>query len=371
MYQRMSLSDLWSDLIVYRSLEPADASLRGLGALRSELGIAPERIPRKSEPDYAAVVAHLLRQAQAARGAGRPLERLLYIGDTRLNDGTAARNMGAHFPLRVFIGEDRSAPAQIERQGEFTFANRWSALNDWLHEIDHKGFALDEQTAVLIDVDKTAIGARGRNDKPIDQARVDAASEIARDTLGASFRRDIFRSIYDELHKSAYHWFTTDNQDYLVYIALMVSAGVYDSETLLADLSLKRLSAFPVFVNACGQGLGNGLAALRPVQQEVASNLQRGDPTPFKSFRYREYECTVSRADALPDDTPRERLLAEEITITREVTEAALELQARGTLLMGLSDKPDEASFPPAELAHRGYLPLHRVRMKVVGSDDG
>ncbi len=57
--------------------------------------------------------------------------------------------------------------------------------------------------------------------------------------------------------------------------------------------------------------------------------------------------------------------------ITREVAEAALELQARGALLMGLSDKPDEASFPPAGLAQRGYLPLHHVRMKVVGSDNG
>jgi len=366
MTQRMCLSDLWGDVVVYRSLEPADTRLRGLAALRCELGIAVDRIPRKSEPDYAAVVAHLLRQAQAARGASRPLERLLYIGDTRLNDGTAARNMGAHFPLRVFIGEDKQAPLQIERQGEFTFANRWAVLGDWLRVIDQEGFALDEQLAVLIDVDKTAIGARGRNDRPIDQARVDAASEIAHVTLGSSFRAEVFRPIYDELHKSVYHWFTTDNQDYLVYISLMVSAGVYDGETLLADLKHKRLSTFEEFVDVCEGRLSDEFAALRPIHQEVAGNLRRGDPTPFKSFRSREYECTLARIDALPDDTPRDKLLAEEITITREVAEAALELRQRGALLMGLSDKPDEASLPSVELARQGYRPLHRVTMKVM-----
>jgi hypothetical protein len=74
----------------------------------------------------------------------------------------------------------------------------------------------------------------------------------------------------------------------------------------------------------------------------------------------------VARMDALPDDTPREQLLAKEITITREVVDAARELRRCGALLFGLSDKPDEASLPRPELAQKGYLPLHRVKMKVI-----
>jgi hypothetical protein len=70
--------------------------------------------------------------------------------------------------------------------------------------------------------------------------------------------------------------------------------------------------------------------------------------------------------DALPDDTPREQLLANEIAITREVVDAARELRQCGALLFGLSDKPDEASLPRPELAQKGYLPLHRVTMKVI-----
>jgi hypothetical protein len=41
-------------------------------------------------------------------------------------------------------------------------------------------------------------------------------------------------------------------------------------------------------------------------------------------------------------------------------------LRQRGALLFGLSDKPDEASLPRPELAQKGYLPLHRVTMKVI-----
>jgi hypothetical protein len=369
MIERMRLSDVLGDLVTYRDLEPADSRLRGLSAIHAELGLSAGVIPRKTEPVFAAAVLHLLQQAQAVRGVAHPLERLLYVGDTRMNDGQAAMNLGRHLPLRAFIGADRlGEPESVEVRGELTFANRWAMLAEWLGTVQAQGFALDERAAVLIDLDKTAIGARGRNDRPIDQARVDAAGDTARATLGADFRMEAFRRIYDELHQATYHPFTADNQDYLVYIALMVSAGVYDFDALLADLSAKRLVTFEAFVAACDERLRAGdFAPLHPIHQEVLGNLRRGDPTPFKSFRTREYERTLARMDALPDDTPLERLLAEEITITREVADAALDLCARGVLTFGLSDKPDEASLPRPDLAQKGYLPLHRVIMKVVG----
>ena len=149
-------------------------------------------------------------------------------------------------------------------------------------------------------------------------------------------------------------------------IALMVSAGVYAVDALLDDLGSKRLAAFEDFVAICASRIAS-VPALQPIQAEVAENVRRGDPTPFKRFRLREYECTVARMDRLPDDVPRERVLAEEITITGEVAEAMLSLQKRGALIFGLSDKPDEASWPRPELVGRGYVPLHRVKMKVMG----
>jgi hypothetical protein len=148
----------------------------------------------------------------------------------------------------------------------------------------------------------------------------------------------------------------------------MVGGGVYDYEALLANLAAGHLNTFSQFVEICTERLQGGASSeLLPVHQEVYANLQRGDPTPFKSFRYREYEETVARMDSLPAETDLEKLLAEEIVITREIVDLARFLQERGVLLFGLSDKPDEASIPKAELFREGYAPIHRARMKVVG----
>jgi hypothetical protein len=188
------------------------------------------------------------------------------------------------------------------------------------------------------------------------------------EVLGSQFDMKRFRPIYDELNQPPYHPFTADNQDYLAYICLMVGGRVYDYETLLADLTAGRLSTFPQFVGVCaGRLQDRGSSDLLPVHQEVYVNFRRGDPTPFKSFRYREYEETVARMDSLPAEADLGKLLVEEIVITREVVELARFLQERGVLLFGLSDKPDEASIPRAELAREGYAPIHRTRMKVMG----
>jgi hypothetical protein len=69
----------------------------------------------------------------------------------------------------------------------------------------------------------------------------------------------------------------------------------------------------------------------------------------------------------LGDDVPMDTRLSQEIVITQEVRNRALDWNRRGALLFGLSDKPDEASVPTAELASQGYLPLHQVETHVVG----
>jgi hypothetical protein len=130
-----------------------------------------------------------------------------------------------------------------------------------------------------------------------------------------------------------------------------------------------RLQSFDAFVTLCEQrraGMPNGLAT---VHQEVIENLRRGDPTPFKSFRYREFLTTAARMDYLPDETPRVELLAQEIVITQEVSQAMDLLARRGALLFATSDKPDEASNPPVSFfvePHKSR-PIHRLVMKSVG----
>jgi len=69
----------------------------------------------------------------------------------------------------------------------------------------------------------------------------------------------------------------------------------------------------------------------------------------------------------LPDGAPVAQMLEEEIVITQEVRAVALEWRARGTLLFGLSDKPDEASLPDDALAAQGYRPIHQMATHAVG----
>ncbi len=356
--ERASLHDFLGDFVVYRNLEPADRRLR-------PPQVAGGTVPRKAEPAYAQTILHLLEQAQALRSDQR-LERFIYIGDTAMNDGQAIRNLGQHLPIYGFIGQERlEERVKVRVENGIMLANRWAALADFIRFLQEEGFIFDETTAALIDLDKTAFGARGRNSQVIDAARVEAVRRTVKEVLGGDFNEEEFRTVYDELNQPQYHPFTADNQDYLAYICLMVSGGVYDFSQLLADLEAHRLTSFAQFIEICAtKSIG---AELAPVHHEVYSNFKRGDPTPFKSFRYREYEETVKRMDCLPDDAGEERILNEEIVITQEVADICRFLKGKGVLLFGLTDKPDESSIPRPELAEKGYLPLHRMTMKMLG----
>jgi hypothetical protein len=367
MYPKGTLADWLDDRIVYRNLVPSDPTLPSLQDVWREIGLDAYRVPRKTEPAYAAAITHFLEVAQAERGAP-PLRNLLFVGDTHMNDGTAARNLGTHLPLRGFIGADRlDEPEAVNYDDILMVANRWASLAEFPDWARAEGLACDERTAVLIDIDKTSIGARGRNDRVIDAARVAAVRQTVEELLGGGFDEERFRAVYDELNKQKYHYFTGDNQDYLAYICLMVVGDVFPADELWVELDAGRLTGFTQFVTLCDarrQQMGEGLAL---AHREVTVNVRRGDPTPFKSFRYREYFTTVGRMDSLPDETPAAELVAEEILITGEVARVAQQLSEMGVLTFGISDKPDEASLLPKALAEEGGQPIHRTVMKVFG----
>lgn len=367
MYPKATLADWLEDRIVYRNLVPVDATLPSLQDVWREIGLEAYRVPRKTEPAYAAAVFRFLEAAQSARAAP-PLRNLLFIGDTYMNDGTAARNLATHLPLRGFIGADRlDEPVEVSHHGPLMVANRWQQLAAFSAWVQREGLVCDERVAVLIDIDKTFIGARGRNDRVIDAARVAAVRQTVEELLGGDFDETGFRAVYDELNKQQYHHFTADNQDYLAYICLMVVGGVFRADEMWAELEAGRLTGFTQFVTLCDarrQGMGEGLAL---AHREVTTNLRQGDPTPFKSFRFREYFATVERMDCLPSGTSEAELLRGEILITGEVTRAARQFLDKGVLTFGISDKPDEASLPPKAVAEAGGQPIHRVQMKVIG----
>ncbi|HWQ11604.1 MAG TPA: hypothetical protein VNL77_02325, partial [Roseiflexaceae bacterium] len=258
-------------------------------------------------------------------------------------------------------------PPAIEREGDVTYANRWAALRTFAAALDAESFAVDAATAVVIDLDKTLLGARGRNDALIDRARLRALRMSVAELLGARFDAAQFEHIYRAVDTPRFHPLTADNQDYVGYLCVMVAGGV----CTLSDLAALADS-----------GGGGGL--LRSVEELCAASgwpsreigefhasfaraAAAGDPTPFKGFRRREFAETAALMGRLPEDSGAERALREAIVLTGEVWQAAEGWRARGALLFGLSDKPDEAAFPTPADAARGLLPLHRIRTLIVG----
>jgi hypothetical protein len=366
---RTSVHEFLGDLIVYRNLVPLDPRLPPLSDIGPSVGLPEGVIPRKSEPAYARAIVHLLRQARALEAPGARIERLVYVGDTRLNDGTAFANIcrAGGWPGYAFIAAEGEGPAQVEISESLYLSNRWAALADFDRFCHEQGLALDEGAAVIVDLDKTALGARGRNDQVIDRARVEAVRRTVGDLLGDRFDAAGFQGAYDCLNQPEFHPFTTDNQDYLAYTCLILGSGLLALEALVSDIRTGRLVGFEQFIDQVDGRFSEFSPDLREIHESVMAYVRQGDPTPFKAFRHNEYQATVERMGWLPDGAPVAQMLEEELLITQEVRAVALDWRERGALLFGLSDKPDEASLPDDALAAQGYRPIHQMTTHAVG----
>jgi hypothetical protein len=373
-YGRTTIAEFLEDRVVYRNLEVVDPRLPRLRELSALAGLSPGRIPRKIDPAYARAGAQLLRDAQRLRGVPQPIQRLLFVGDTRMLDETAFANLclAGGWSGLAFIGSEDGAPPAVEilpnEAGGWLYrSNRWAALDDFDRHAAANGFPVDEATAVVLDIDKTVVGARGRNGHAIDRARQQAVRETLAELLGESFKMEAFRSAYDLLNRPEFHPFTGDNQDYVAYLCLALGSGLYSLEDLAGRIRHGSLASFEgllVEVEGQRQELPVGLAE---IHEQVSASVKAGDPTPFKSFRRREYLTTLGYFDCLPEEADPWELLSNEIVITQEVRAAALDWQGRGALLFGFSDKPDEAAIPTPELVAQGWQPLHQAVTHSVG----
>jgi hypothetical protein len=188
--------------------------------------------------------------------------------------------------------------------------------------------------------------------------------------LTSGFDRPTFEEQYAELNRSRYHFLTEDNQDYLAYICLVLHAGLIGYDELLQEVEQGNLDNFEQFLRWIDSRMlirpASG-EALRQVHESVMGSVRAGDPTPFKRFRRQEFITTMERMGQLPDDTPVEILLAEEITLTNEICELVAWLKQRGCLMICLSDKPDEASTPDVHTSG-DMLPVHKASTHRVGS---
>jgi len=370
---RTSVHEFLGNSVVYRNLVPQDPGLPALAQIRPALGFADNFVPRKSQPEYAQVIVHMLNAAQALRFPGRPIERLVYVGDTQLNDGNAFANISrvGGWPGLCFIGADRKTPPHIDviRQDQYVIyvANRWQAIADFAGFLQDENFAIDETTAIVVDLDKTALGARGRNDHVIDGARVEAVRRTVGELLGDDFNPEAFQTSYDILNQPEFHPFTADNQDYLAYICLILGSGIFQLDPLVAEVRARQMTSFQQFIAAADERKAQLPSTLAPIHKQIHDLVEAGDPTPFKDFRYNEYRVTVEHMACLDDGASVESLLEQEIVVTEEVRQKALEWRSQGALLFGLSDKPDEASIPSSSLAQDGYRAIHQTETHAIG----
>lgn len=374
-FGRAALADICDDWVIYRNLEPLDKRVPGLKHAFYDMELRSEQIPRKQDRDYAKAAVWFVKRIQQVRGVRTPIRELLFLGDTLFNDGQAFANIIHESGWRgaCFIGAERldQEPETRIEQGTIYLANRWSSLAEWVAALAAQGFRLDEGTAVIIDIDKTAIGAKGRNDKVIDRARLAGIYRTMDSVLGEDFDQALYEQHYNELNRSRYHLLTADNQDYLAYICMVLNTRLISLEEVMREVESKSLDSFEQFIRWVDSRMMINPAAgevLREVHEAVNGSVRIGDPTPFKRFRRQEFVSTMEHMGNMPDSASAQELLENEITITEEVYQLAQWFKARNCQILCLSDKPDEASRPHPRVSP-DLAPLHRAQTHRVGVD--
>lgn len=354
-YGRHAVADLLDDFVAYRNIRPADRRLPGLAE------IAPNTQPRKGDDAYANVAVTILNAAQALRKAGH-IQRFCMIGDTRQSDGgtytTIAKRTG--WAGAAFICDEKAndQPSySASSEAGIMLANRWSAIDAFAAQ-QH----VDAQTAIIIDLDKTLIGARGRNHHLIDTARLTALKSAVIDVLGDDYDEGRFSETYHCFNQPRFHRFTGDNQDFLAFICVMAGGNIVTPEALQAMFAQGMMRYFDHFVDLTEARVHAFQSPLAPFHHQFTTLYRAGDMTPFKSFRYLEYTETAKRFGCASDAEPVTTLLNSEIVITGELWQQAQRWKAQGALLFGLSDKPDEAACGPDN-----SKPIHRLVTHVVG----
>ncbi len=348
--ERTTIAALTADRVLYRDLNPCDPALPRLHELQQAAGLLQGELPRKHDADYATVIWTLLQHIRTVHRAS-PLRLVLLVGDST-NDRVFADHLRAVADCRVLacIGmEQPAAPPALTWDGDTATINRWGLLPNWWQQAHARcgGAAtrtLLAQTALILDVDKTLLGARGQCDDVIDVVRQTAALAVANLWL-PPVQRDRFGDWYALANQPRYHLLTRDNQDYIVYLALLLA-----SDTLTPDTLEHALNApTPAFGELLGHVAPHVPPALRDLHHAFTTAYHAGDPTPFKVFRHAEYCHTVEQmqAGALPLNAVLIRL--------------GHELVAGGALCMAASDKPRESALPTAEQQRQGMLPLHHV----------
>ncbi len=334
MYKRDNLNTIFENYIVFRELNPLREELPSFSELKKQLKL--DFLPRKKDPEYAKVLSFLFKKIG-------DFEKVIYFGDTYLNDGSVIKNLTELNEYKVFgVITEEGEQDYIKFKGNMILNTKWRNLLPILEILEKRDFLLDEKTIVVIDIDKTFIGARGRNNKAIDKARTDAITSIIKDALG-EIEEDRFDYIYSRLNRRSLHSFTGDNQDIVAIMSILFYGDYYALGRFIREFYAGNWREPLEFFNTITIPPNDKAYKLL---EEVKENLLKKNPTAFPTFREKEFNCTLKRMDFLPDVSDVRKLLNEEILITKEVYDVGLIAKKKGAIVFGLSDKPELSSIP-------------------------
>lgn len=374
--EQAKLADQYEDLFIYRDLEPLDKRIKGMKKAAGRMGVMGTSIPRKHDEEYALATVWFVEELQQLRGVPKNIKELLVIGDSLYNDGQAYQNIRelSRWHGSCFIGDEdfeAKAAGDLDEETNIYTSNRWAALTTWVALLLEQGLKIGEETAVIVDVDKTLLGARGRNDHVINQARLQGMYSTMNSILGSGFDKAMFERQYDELSQAKYNYLTEDNLDYLVYICLVLNANLIKLDDIVSQSthgSIGNFSQFARWVHSTLMLKSGGGERLRQVHESIMAGLHVGDPTPFKRLREQEFIATAAHMGNMSKSTSLDDILEEEIVITYEVLQLSRWLEERGCLLLCMSDKPSESACPDPQVKSN-LQPLHKISTHVVGVD--
>ncbi len=331
------ISDLIGDNIFFRELRPLNPDLVPIEVVLYRLNL--DRVPRKKDPEYPRVISCYLNLLG-------DFDRILFLGDTLLNDKNFAIGLTALGEYDVFavITRESGEKFELKQERNILYSNRWSFILELPEYLAKMDFYIDEKTAVIIDIDKTMIGARGRNDHAIDLARAWAVYKLLKKAEIEMNFHDFFK-LYKRVNSPDFFDITHDNQDIVAFVAIALSSGIVEEITSVEETARKLIRTKNSFLSFIGK--------------EVLENLEKRAPTLFPTFREMEYFSTIEFMDRFDDTTPLEKLLKEEILITGEIFDL---LENSLATVIALTDKPERSSLPPEGV---NLPPIHKKLAKI------
>jgi len=332
------MSDIIGDNIFFRELNPQNPDLVPIDVVLYRLNL--DHVPRKKDPEYPQVISCFLNLMGN-------FDKILFLGDTLLNDKTFAEGLISlgEYDVRAIITQEKEGEFELTREGQIIYSNKWNFVRELPDYLKREGFTIDERTAVILDIDKTFIGARGKNHRAIDNARIEAIYRLFRET-GLEFDYREFVKIYNILNSPEYHPLTGDNQDIVAFLTIILASG--EMEEISTDI---EVIAENVLNNARNE-------RIKEFAQELLGNIKSNRATLFPTFRRMEYLTTIEFMDRF-EDAPLQKLLNEEILITGEIYETFENTLAT---VLALTDKPEASSLPPEG---SNLPPIHKKLAKI------